>query len=696
MVNVREKLVKGVLENYRVDLVLSGHSHTYERSRPMREHYGVANTFVPSFDAPAANNGLSSGSYDGSPGNPTGGSCFYYKSAADPKNHIVYIVNGSGGGIEGIQSPCDPTNQTGPCWPHKAMQTSLNVSGSMYIEVEQDRLDAKFIDENGDVKDQFTIMKDLKSFTVPPTDGTIRKATCECTDAEGWTHYTDLKASLLLSIKKKGATIGTVGDGTFNLQLAGAPGTSFIKANYPTNYVRATLPSNIWGTWATMNRYWSLTPTTELSGNSQVVVRHYFNEADKVSVQVDGVGPAIAYKINNGTGTYNPDPASGHAAIPKATAYNKSGAWTYDYGDMQTGIGSWYTRYGYDVPNLAYWINKWDQDRSASSIATWKSRYMGKGSYWGEMVIGRLKGGGGIGTYNRYANPTGSQSVLLTGSHWTYFAKGVAPAANWNGTTPTAVFNEADWAKDPDDGPGLVSPFGYSPNYEDGERTRVPACAQEPCSTKWWTVYFRSGFLLNDVPSYYNYKYYIINYKRDDGIIIYINGKELRRDNMPAGTIYYNTPASTAVADEADWQTIIIPNDGQFIRTGQNIIAAEVHQVADANGQATSSDMHFDLEIIRTADLVSSTARIAVEQVSRPDEYKVEAYPNPTRDGNVSFSPALPYHSYILTDVQGRVLKQVTAAGMLERLDLSGQQPGIYILVSQGEYGTKWFKLVRN
>ena len=105
LIAVRNRLVKDVLEKYWVDLVLTAHSHTYERSRPMNGHYGVSGTFSPVFhNAPVGNNGQSSGRYDGS-----AGSCFYYKSAADPKNHIVYVVNGSGGEVEGVQSPTSST-----------------------------------------------------------------------------------------------------------------------------------------------------------------------------------------------------------------------------------------------------------------------------------------------------------------------------------------------------------------------------------------------------------------------------------------------------------------------------------------------------------------------------------------------------------------------------------------------------------
>ena len=259
LVAVREKLVKDVLEKYRVDLVLSGHSHTYERSRPMHGHYGESATFSTAAHlAPDANNGLSSGRYDG-----TANSCFYYKNASDPKNHIVYVVNGSGGEVESVQ----------PGWPHKAMlaTASFNESGSMYIEVEKDRLDAKFITGSGQVKDQFTIIKDTKSFILPQTDGQTRRAVCECTDPDGWTHYTDLYANLLLSIRKNGNAIGKAWDSDFDLRLQGTPGVTAVPGAYPANYAKSPL--------TVMNRYWTI-KTRGIPVASTVSIRHYWDNED--------------------------------------------------------------------------------------------------------------------------------------------------------------------------------------------------------------------------------------------------------------------------------------------------------------------------------------------------------------------------------------------------------------------------------
>jgi hypothetical protein len=64
----------------------------------------------------------------------------------------VYVVNGVGGATGAMR----------PTAPHPAMETSQpGIGGSMIFEIEGGRLDAKFLTENGNITDQFTIFKDL-------------------------------------------------------------------------------------------------------------------------------------------------------------------------------------------------------------------------------------------------------------------------------------------------------------------------------------------------------------------------------------------------------------------------------------------------------------------------------------------------------------------------------------------------------
>lgn len=141
LIKIRENFIK-ILERYGVDLIICGHSHAYERSKLMKGHYDNTSTFNASVHQVSQ----SSGKYDG-----TENSCPYIKTSSANKG-TVYVVAGSSGQLGG----------TAPGWPQQAMYYSdIQRGGSMILEVEGNRLDAKWIGEDGQIRDKFTIEKDV-------------------------------------------------------------------------------------------------------------------------------------------------------------------------------------------------------------------------------------------------------------------------------------------------------------------------------------------------------------------------------------------------------------------------------------------------------------------------------------------------------------------------------------------------------
>ena len=137
---MRTNFVK-MLESYGVDLVMCGHSHSYERSRLMKGHYGLET----SFNATTHNISTSSASYDG-----TANSCPYRKDSLKG-NGSIYIVAGSAGQLGGQQT----------AYPHNAMYYSnTTIGGSLILQVDGKRLDGKWLCSDGVIRDQFTIFKD--------------------------------------------------------------------------------------------------------------------------------------------------------------------------------------------------------------------------------------------------------------------------------------------------------------------------------------------------------------------------------------------------------------------------------------------------------------------------------------------------------------------------------------------------------
>jgi hypothetical protein len=128
-----------ILEDGGVDLVLSGHSHSYERSFLIDGHYDVSSTFS------------SSHVVDGGSGRDA--TPYRKPEGLAARAGAVYTVAGSSGQISGGQLN------------HPAMFISLNVLGSVVLDFQTNRLDLSFLDSTGVVRDYFAI---LKSGAVPP------------------------------------------------------------------------------------------------------------------------------------------------------------------------------------------------------------------------------------------------------------------------------------------------------------------------------------------------------------------------------------------------------------------------------------------------------------------------------------------------------------------------------------------------
>jgi len=133
-----------ILEAGGIDLVLGGHSHSYERSFLLDGHYGLSNTLTAKMKVDAGD-----GRVDGQ--GP------YRKATLGPGIHqgAVYIVAGSSGKVTGKTEK----NEARGFLDHPAMFISLYRLGSMVLDVDGNRLDATFLTETGEKLDHFTIIK---------------------------------------------------------------------------------------------------------------------------------------------------------------------------------------------------------------------------------------------------------------------------------------------------------------------------------------------------------------------------------------------------------------------------------------------------------------------------------------------------------------------------------------------------------
>jgi hypothetical protein len=163
--------------------------------------------------------------------------------------------------------------------------------------------------------------------------------------------------------------------------------------------------------------------------------------------------------------------------------------------------------------------------------------------------------------------------LISQGSNWKYLDNGSNQGTAWYGTS----FNDASWASG-------NAELGYG----DGDEATVVSYGPSS-SNKYITTYFRKQFSVTNPSQFFSID---LQARRDDGIVVYINGVEVWRDNMPAGNIAFNTVAVSTIAFSAEsaWNQVLI--SPLYLNNGLNTIAVEIHQENNS-----SSDITMDLKM---------------------------------------------------------------------------------------------------
>ena len=171
--------------------------------------------------------------------------------------------------------------------------------------------------------------------------------------------------------------------------------------------------------------------------------------------------------------------------------------------------------------------------------------------------------------------------LVTTGASWRYLDNGSAPASAWLASS----FDDSTWGQGP-------AQLGYG----DGDEATLVRCgpsAPTCTSANFITTYFRKSFTVDNPASIPQLQLALL---RDDGAVVYLNGVEVARSNMPAGAIAAATAASTAVSGTGETSFFGFPLPAELLSAGANVIAVEVHQSG-----ATSSDISFDASLRVTA-----------------------------------------------------------------------------------------------
>lgn len=172
-----------------------------------------------------------------------------------------------------------------------------------------------------------------------------------------------------------------------------------------------------------------------------------------------------------------------------------------------------------------------------------------------------------------------SSDLITAGSNWKYLDNGSYPGATWN----TTSFSDAGWASG-------NSELGYG---DGGEATFVGYGSSS--TNKYITTYFRKTINVADISLFSGLELSLI---RDDGAVVYINGTEVFRNNMPSGPITNTTLAASTIDGIAESSFIVTSLSSSFLVNGNNFIAVEIHQQNPG-----SSDISFNLKLKPTASV---------------------------------------------------------------------------------------------
>lgn len=176
-------------------------------------------------------------------------------------------------------------------------------------------------------------------------------------------------------------------------------------------------------------------------------------------------------------------------------------------------------------------------------------------------------------------------SVFDLGQNWKYNDDGVDLNTEWS----QLGYDASSWSSG-------IGEFGYG----DGDEATLVSFGPDG-GNKFITTYFRKEFNYSGDDS--NPVSCILNIRRDDGVVVYHNGVEVLRSNMPSGNVNYLTQAIDAIggAGESALNEFLVELP---LVTGTNVLGIEVHQV---NGQ--SSDISFDasLSIMTPSEFIIST-----------------------------------------------------------------------------------------
>jgi hypothetical protein len=166
-------------------------------------------------------------------------------------------------------------------------------------------------------------------------------------------------------------------------------------------------------------------------------------------------------------------------------------------------------------------------------------------------------------------------TLIKSGNVWQYYDKGVIDIGNF-----TAM--DISWSEGP-------TPIGFG---QHDEATVIKNSIGKDSVLTYFI--FRKKITINNIEEY---KTFFLRIVRDDGAIVYVNGSEVVRSNLPEGKITTKTRASTLVNGLAEYTFYEYFVSPSYFKNGENELIVILFQFLPV-----SSDCRFDLELLGYKD----------------------------------------------------------------------------------------------
>jgi hypothetical protein len=376
-------------------------------------------------------------------------------------------------------------------------------------------------------------------------------------------------------------------------------GVEVVRSNMPSGTIGYLTLASVAVGGADESAYYpfTLNSSSFVSGNNVLSVE--IHQSDRTSSDI-----SFNLKLEGNSGTVCAVPTS--LASSSVTSSSASLSWA-----AVTGAASYNVRYR--TVGSAAWLT------TTVATATKSLTGLTSGSNYEFQVQAVCTSAGAYsGSANFTTLETGAQYLIAANSPWKYLDNGTNQGTAWR----AAAFNDATWITG-------NAELGYG----DGDEATLVGYGTN-ASAKYITTYFRKSFSLANPAAYTALTLDVV---RDDGVVVYINGTEVYRNNMPAGTIAYNTYAGSNIVSETAWNTTSVnPN---VLLAGTNVMAVEIHQ-----NTASSTDISFNARFYSPGGgLPATVTRGAYLQKLTPNSVTVRWRTDIATNSKVQYGTSLSY-----------------------------------------------------